>query len=456
MDALRGWRLGLFAVLAAGVVAQEPTADVARRATALREAGKTAEALALLDGAILADGKDAALLLLRAAVHLRGEAVDDALADCDRALELLVPTGDLTALVGDAAQVRTIAGALRLRGVVRSKLGEWGASLPDLENATALQPKDSDLWRLRAHTELCLGRLDAAVASLGKAADVHDGDEAMYLKVRSDILLLAERAPAARADLERANKLAKGTPAAVTIELALAAHASVTRNAAAARAAWDRLFASAPEFAGWAALLRWSIAGTSDRGAAERRLRDDFAKLPEDEALLAELFRLCSDGTGDSNGMKLPGRDATARCQLWFFAGCRAAQQGRDAEARVRWLRSVNTGRFDQAQWGLALARLRESARGKKLQPALGIKVAPAAAATTPVLLVTALDEDGAAAIQGLLNGDRIVRVNASPATPAAFEAMTKAIAIATPVRFVVERGGKAQTLRITAGVAAP
>jgi S1-C subfamily serine protease len=71
-------------------------------------------------------------------------------------------------------------------------------------------------------------------------------------------------------------------------------------------------------------------------------------------------------------------------------------------------------------------------------------------------LLVTALDEDGAAAIQGLLQGDRIVRVNKSPATLAAFDAMTKAIAIATPVRFVVARGGATQVLRITTGIAAP
>jgi len=291
---------------------------------------------------------------------------------------------------------------------------------------------------------------------MGKAAEVHDRDEAMYLKLRSDVLLLAERAPAALADLERARTPAKGTPAAVTIELALAAHASVTRDAAAMRAACDRLFASAPEFAGWAALLRWSIAGAHERDAAVRRLRDDFAKLPEDEALLAELFRLCTDGAGDSDGMKLPGRDSTARCPLWFFGGCRAAQQGRDADARVRWLRCVNTGRPDYTQWGLALWRVREAARGKKLQPALGMKVVAEAAATPPALLVTALDEDGAAAIQGLLQGDRIVRVNKSPATLAAFDAMTKAIAIATPVRFVVARGGATQVLRITTGIAAP
>lgn len=454
MDALRARWLGLFAVLAAGAVAQEATEDVVKRAMALRDAGKAAEALLLLDGAIGTDGKDAGLLLLRASMRLQAEALDDALADCDRAVELMVPKGGITVMVGDAAMAQSVGDALRLRGVVRSQLCDWRAAAADLENATALQPKTGETWRRRAYAEICIGRLDAAIASLGKAVEVHDREEAMYLKLRSDVLLLAERAPAARADLERARTVAKGTPAAVTIDLALAAHASLARDAAATRAVYDRLFTSAPEFAGWAALLRWSSAGANERDAAVRRLRDDVTKLPEDEGLVDELFRLCTDGTGDSDGMKLPGRDTTARCPLWYFAGCRAAQQGRDADARVRWLRCVNTGRPDYVQWYLAVARVREAARGKKLQPALGMKVASEAAAQPPALLVTALDEDGAAAIQGLQKGDRLTRINSSPATLAAFDATTKAVALAAPVRFVVERGGKSQVLRITTGIA--
>jgi hypothetical protein len=278
--------------------------------------------------------------------------------------------------------------------------------------------------------------------------------ELEYLKMRSCQLLFAGRAPAARADLERASTLAKGTPMAAEIELDVAVLATATRDTATARATCDRLFASNKELAGWAALLRWSNAGPDERDAATQRLRDDVATLPADDALLAELFRLCCDGTGDADGMPLAGRDSTARCPLWFFGACRAALHGREAEARVRYRRCINTGRDDYVQWRIALARLRAAAPGRPLVPALGVTVAADPDAKTPALLVTALAENGAAALQGLQKGDRLTRVNHGPATVAAFDAMTKAIAIDTMVRFVVERGGKAQDLRIMTGIA--
>jgi tetratricopeptide (TPR) repeat protein len=442
-------RLALFAVLAAGASAQDQGESAPARVQKLIEAGDNAGALAILDEALELADKDATLWLQRAQVRARMGKYEDALADCDRAVALLVPDAASSAFVGEGR-----AAAVSLRGFLRGQLGDWHGAATDFEQATRLQPGLGKYWAMRSCSEISLGHLDDAIANMSKAIELRDSDEAEYWRDRSYILLFAGRGPAARADLESASMVAKGTPMAAKIDLAFVVLATATGDTTAARDACDRLFASSKEYAGWAALLRWSNAGPDERDAATKRLRDDVAKLPADDALLAELFRLCCDGTGDADGMPLAGRDSTARCPLWFFGACRAALHGRDADARVRYRRCIDTGRDDYVQWRIAVARLRAATPDQPLQPALGVTVAVDPEAKTPALLVTALDADGAAAIQGLKKGDRLTRVNIGPATAAAFDAMTKAIAIGTTVRFVVERDGKTQELRIITGIA--
>jgi len=443
-------------LLAAGVVAQDAQ-EVLRRAAELRKKGDKVGAIALLDAAIRSDTKDARLWLVRAELRHQTGALDEALADCDRGLALLVPEGIVVASVRESEKTRSLIGAsLSLRGHVRGGLGDWSGAAKDFTDATTLMPRDVDAWRNRAAAEWSLGRLDDSVASRGKAIEASEGKEVLDYLMRHVAHQLAGHHADAGADLERAAALAAGTPQFAEVDLNRAVLATAFGDTIAARAACDRVWGASPQLAGWAALLRWSNAGPGERVDATQRLREDFAAKPADDPLVAEMFRLCADGTGDADGMALAGRDSTARCPLWYFGACRAAQLGRDADARLLFLRCVNSGRPDYKQWRIAFARLRAIAGKSPLQVALGATVAAVPDATVPTLVVTGLAADSAAAIQGLQRGDQIVRVADQPATVAAFEDVTKTLGIGAPVRFMVARGDATTALVLTMGVATP
>src|SRR5262245_20329571 len=214
-----GWQqIGLFLVITAGAVAQDDK-DVVRRAHELQAKGDRAGALALLDAAIRPDTKNAALWMLRAEVRYETGALEDALADCNRGIVLLVPVGGVAVLVGAAEGKRSAIGAsVRLRGQVRASLGDWGGAAKDFADATALMPGETLSWRNRAAAERNLGRQDDAIASLGKAIDLRGDGEVLCRMLRSQVYQCAGREAEARADLERAATLAANTPALVDVE----------------------------------------------------------------------------------------------------------------------------------------------------------------------------------------------------------------------------------------------
>lgn len=408
----------------------------------------------MLDAAIKPETKNPALWLVRAEIRLQTGAFEGALVDCNRGLALVMPEKGVTVLVGGEEGERSAIGAsLRLRGLVRSRLGDWPGAAKDFGDAALLQPNDGQMWRNKGAAAQNQGRLDEAIVSLSKAVDLHDEGEAGSLVLRSQAHHLTGSVAAARADLERAAKLATAAPDLADVELNRAVLEAASGDPALAGAACDRVRAADPTLAGWVALLRWSVAKPAEREAATKRLREDFSAVRGDDALVSELFRLSADGVGDIDGLSLAGRDTTARCPMWFFGGCRSAQLGRDAEARQRFLRCVNTGRTDYAQWRIALARLRSAAGKQPLRPGLGMTVEAVRDAKVPRLRVKTLAVDGAAQIQGLQLGDELLAVCGEPATVGAFGAMTKWVTFGTSLRLQVVRAGSASFLAITVGV---
>jgi C-terminal processing protease CtpA/Prc len=80
---------------------------------------------------------------------------------------------------------------------------------------------------------------------------------------------------------------------------------------------------------------------------------------------------------------------------------------------------------------------------GREFTSTLGMTIADVEGAAPPQVEVTALVDGGAAALQGVQVGDRVLMVNAQPATAATFADSIKDLPVGAPVRLEVLVDGK-------------
>lgn len=499
--------LSLLAPLASG---QDPARAGYDEAAELVRTGKAPEAIALLDRA-LAEHPDAAMLWWQRA-YAKGAVGDfpGGIQDASKAIELAPRTatawrergrqrlwnGDYASAVSDLERASKLdpgdAFTHRYRGDARlalldplgaradyesalaedpesiaaldgharacCELCDWATALRDYRRTTRRQPTEVVPWLRRAHAEAQLGQWPAAHQSMRRALALATPEHALELhQMAAEYLVRSGDVAAARTLLESVAATAKQGPAPPVIVYERAMLALMAGDLSEARAGFDRVLATSPELATWAALMKWCCWPAAEQAAANAALCADGATLPRPhEPLAAELLALCAEGVGDSDGMPLAGRDTTARCPLWFFAGLRAARAGRDEDARRHLRRCLNTGRVDYLQWRVASVRWRTLPGGGELAPSLAMTVEAVPDQKPPLLVVTALAADGAAAIQGVQLGDRLRMVNHEPATATTFAALTRNLVVGTRVRFLVQRGEQVLPLVVTTGIAAP
>lgn len=194
------------------------------RATELREAGRLAEALAVLDRALEREPADIAALRLRADIHRQRGDFPRALADLDRVVAsspdhppTLLVRAAVQRLVGmprkalaDASRAIELAPsdpvAYRERAACYLDLGQTARAVADLDWALKLAPSDGETLRARARAHVRGGNLDAAARDLSRAIELDPRDAAAW-HIRGQIRAARGDNAGGLADVDRALEL---------------------------------------------------------------------------------------------------------------------------------------------------------------------------------------------------------------------------------------------------------
>ncbi len=355
----------------------------------------------------------------------------DAVASFDRAIELapMWPNPHsqrgraLAALTDYAGAARSFRRALQLNPKdlysaqqLTGQLFELGKGDEALAELQRLARKEQSYWllMLRGRMAFQLGRYDLAAEELGKVAARGDALSQVNARISLAALQLAEgRFEQAREALDYE----------VPEEVAL--------------------------YAPWCALMRW---------CAERRLlpaeqaaADLRQALGAADALVATLCATCLDDPAPA--LPTAATDSTQACPQLFFAAWRALAEGDDDRSNDLLLRCVNTGRKDYQQWQLARDLLHRRLGPDGLEAHIGARLTIEIDQQTGArhAVVAALDEHGAAALQGLMVGDVIERVADLPYDPQGWIEQLATLRIGHDQHLTIRRGDQqvVQILRL-------
>lgn len=468
---------------------------------------KAAEALVLLDRAIATSAPDPVLFEQRTLARSMTEDYDGAIADATKAIALapkswrahyergfahyrkrelrealadyeaasaLAPNvaamhgerGDALSELGEpvlaiAAYDRAIelepgwAQAWSGRGTARRSLTDFPAALTDARRASELAPEDPGVWYLLAGVAF---DSHDDVAALAAGAEwvrrVQPALRPRALDLFGRMVWRMGDSAAAVARLREGIAACGGDLAAAPIRLSLACVHLGTGDLAAAA---EELSAAATRadaaLAPHVALMQWCVeARSKGLDAAGRQLRKAVAAMPQLSAAEHQLVDLCTLGAGEAPPAS--SENPMMACPSLFLTAWRARCAGDEVAAQRQLRRCVNTGAREWMQWALAVALLRAGPDGAALRPSLGVKIGFPGGDGAAAAIVEALDDDGAAACQGLRVGDEIVALAGAPITRAAWAAVDRRAREGLDLRLTIRRAGSTEVRIFRLGVA--
>lgn len=441
------------------------------RAVCRGKTGRHQEAIADTDRALRIDPRHAAALAERGYNLFRLGQHERALADYDRSLELQPKNpmahgerGDLLLELGrrreaiaayDTAieQYPEWFEAHTQRALCARELADFELARQGWTRVCELQPENPYALLSLAGAQFDCGLDDEALATSRRLCELDASGNALMLHGR--LCWQLDRHEQAREALAQATEsdlpevVANARLTLGSMELALGNH----------RAALEALQPTAGDAAHvvqlrpWTALMRWCArASLGEREAADAALRDAMADDPAVDDLLRELTTIClGTGTVDTTSLGPRALDDTPR---WFFAGYRALVDGDPARADALLLRSVNSGNKDSMQWRTARTLLLQRLGGAEFRVGTGGRLEVVERDGTALVEVRAVDTEppGAAALQGLQKGDRIVRVSDAPYDAETWLASLPAHRVGHDLHLTLRRGDETVVLLFELG----